>query len=242
MSEVRASVPRDASLMVTFGYFGIKSSVLSLIVDLLVICFAVIYVALIYWTVTDARRRIGDPLLVGCAFLVSLVPFVGAIVYMIVRPPDFLEDARERELEIRTAEARLARLRAELCPHCDFPIERDFLRCPSCQRQLKERCGSCSRPLDPGWSLCPYCEAPAPGGEPERSRRRRARVERESQAELGPRDGELEPSAPRGRRARREAPPLALPRRPARTRAARLDRRGAGRGARSARRRSAAAA
>jgi hypothetical protein len=195
--------------MVPFAYFGIKSSALSLIVDLLIVCLAVVYVALIYWTTSDARRRVADPLLVGCAFLVSLVPFVGAVVYMIVRPPDFIEDARERELEIKAAEARLARLQTELCPHCDYPIERDYLRCPSCHRQLKERCASCSRPLDPTWSMCPFCEAPAPGAEPPRSsRRRRSRAEREEPPELEPAEHELEPPpGPRGRRSRREAPP-----------------------------------
>ncbi len=40
----------------------------------------------------------------------SLFPFVGTIVYMIVRPPEYLEDVRERELEMQAAEARLAQL------------------------------------------------------------------------------------------------------------------------------------
>lgn len=193
--------------MVPFAYFGIKSSTLNLIVDLLIVCFAVIYVALIYWVLSDARRRIGDLLLVGCAFIVSLVPFIGAIVYMIVRPPDFIEDARERELEIRAAEARLLRLQTELCPHCDYPIERDYLRCPSCQQQLKQACVSCSRPLDPSWPICPFCEAAVAGAEQPRASRRRTRAEREPQREPD-QQRELEAPTPRGsRRARREAPP-----------------------------------
>ena len=49
-------------------------------------------------------------MLVGCATLAaSLFPFVGTIVYMIVRPPEYLEDVRERELEMQAAEARLHR-------------------------------------------------------------------------------------------------------------------------------------
>ena len=46
-------------------------------------------------------------MLVGCATAASLFPFVGTIVYMIVRPPEYLEDVRERELEMQAAEARL---------------------------------------------------------------------------------------------------------------------------------------
>jgi hypothetical protein len=163
------------------AYFGIESSGLSLAIDLLILFVVVLYFALIYWTYADARRRIFDPMLVGCATAASLFPFVGTIVYMILRPPEYLEDVRERELEMQAAEARLHELDHGLCPHCDYRIERDFIRCPSCLRKLKERCVSCSRPLDQAWTICPYCETEVPGASStRRSRRRRATAESES--------------------------------------------------------------
>ncbi len=159
----------------TLAYFGIESSGLNLVIDLLILFVVVLYFALIYWTYADARRRIYDPMLVGCATAASLFPFVGTIVYMILRPPEYLEDVRERELEMQAAEARLHDLDHGLCPHCDYRIERDFIRCPSCLRKLKERCVSCSRPLDQAWTICPYCETEVPGAAaPRRARRRRA--------------------------------------------------------------------
>jgi hypothetical protein len=159
--------------MPPLAYFGIESSGLNLAVDLLILFVAVLYLSLIYWTYADARRRIIDPMLVGCATAASLFPFVGTIVYMILRPPEYLEDVRERELEMQAAEARLHHLDQTLCPYCDYRIERDFVRCPSCLRKLKERCVSCSRPLDQAWTICPYCEADVPGIAAPRSRRRR---------------------------------------------------------------------
>src|ERR687883_1354485 len=136
--------------------FGINSSGLNTAVKLLVLFLIVIYVALIYYTFADARRRIEDPMLVGCATAASLFPFVGTIVYMIVRPPEYLADVRERELEIAAAEARLAQLGYHLCPHCDYEVERDFLRCPNCMRKLKDPCSNCGKPLDPSWKVCPF--------------------------------------------------------------------------------------
>jgi hypothetical protein len=162
--------------MPPLAYFGIESSGLNLVVDLLILFVVVLYLSLIYWTYTDARRRILDPMLVGCATAASLFPFVGTMVYMILRPPEYLEDVRERELEMQAAEARLHQLDQSLCPHCDYRVERDFIRCPSCLRKLKERCASCSRPLDQAWTICPYCEADVPGLPPPRARRRRAAV------------------------------------------------------------------
>src|SRR5438309_2159993 len=161
--------------MPPLAYFGVESSGLNLVIDLLILFVVVVYLALIYWTYADARRRIVDPMLVGCATAASVFPFVGTIVYMILRPPEYLEDVHERELEMRAAEARLHQLDQSLCPHCDYRIEPDFIRCPSCLRKLKERCVNCSRPLDQAWTICPYCEADVPGlSAPPRQRRRRA--------------------------------------------------------------------
>ena len=153
--------------------FGITNDGLNTAVKLLVLFLVVIYVALIYYTYADARRRIDDGMLVACATVAALFPFVGTIVYMIVRPPEFLDDVRERELEMQAAEARLHGAGYLLCPHCDHEVEKDFLRCPSCLRKLKEACGNCAKPLDPEWKICPYCEAELSGTEG-RVRRRAA--------------------------------------------------------------------
>jgi len=155
------------------SFLGIKNSTVHLVVDLVILFLVVIWLALIYWTFADARRRIADPLLIACATATSLFPFVGSIVYMIVRPPEYLEDVHERELEIQAAEARLAETGVLLCPYCDHDIDKDFLRCPTCMRKLKDPCGNCGRPLDPEWKICPFCEtevgaAPGPARRPRR--------------------------------------------------------------------------
>ena len=116
-----------------------------------------------YWTYADASRRLDDPMLVGCATAASLFPFIGTIVYTIVRPPEYLEDRHERELEIKAAEKRLALLENRTCRNCGGEVEPSFLRCPSCMRKLKEPCRSCGKPLDPRWRVCPYCEAEVAG-------------------------------------------------------------------------------
>jgi len=165
--------------MLSEAVFGINNSGVNLAVNLLILLLVVIWLALVYWTYADARRRIADPLLIGCGTVASLFPYVGTLVYVIVRPPEYLDDVRERELEMQAAEARLAQLGYHLCPHCDYEVEKDFLRCPSCMRKLKDPCQTCGKPLDPQWKICPFCEseigarAPAP---------RRARHRRESTA------------------------------------------------------------
>jgi hypothetical protein len=163
--------------MGVIAIFGITNSTLNRVVSLILLFLVVIWLALIYWTYSDAKRRIADPMLVGCATLCSVFPFLGTIIYMIVRPPEYLEDARERDLEIAAAEARLEQLQ-QGCPYCGFRVEPAFLRCPSCLRRLKEPCQTCGKPLDPLWKICPYCESEIAGTSPpvaEPSRRRAGR-------------------------------------------------------------------
>jgi hypothetical protein len=166
--------------------FGISSGGLDLAVRLVILFLVVIWLALVYWTYSDARRRIADPMLVACSTAASLFPFVGTIVYMIVRPPEYLDDVRERELEMQAAEARLHQLNYLLCPHCDHEVERDFLRCPNCMRKLKDPCVTCGKPLDPQWPICPYCETEVPGAIQPRRARRRRREEPEEQPAVEP--------------------------------------------------------
>jgi hypothetical protein len=199
--------------MPPIAYFGIESSGLSLAIDLLILFLVVLYGSLVYWTYADARRRIADPMLIGCATAASFFPFVGTVVYMILRPPEYLEDVREREMDLQAAEARLHELDYSLCPHCDYRIERDFIRCPSCLRKLKERCVSCSRPLDRTWTICPYCETDVSAAKPARraSRRERpstsgspslrARAGADGELQVDPLEVELEPAAPARSRA-----------------------------------------
>lgn len=119
-------------------------------------CLGVLWLALVFWTFKDARKRIEDPIIVGVAVLCSLVlPYMGTLVYAILRPAEYLDEVRERELEMRAMEQELQSLRA--CPSCGELIRPDFLACPSCRRQLRSACPSCERVLEPSWKLCPYC-------------------------------------------------------------------------------------
>src|SRR6201990_102089 len=191
--------------MYALAIFEIKNSSLNPAVSVALLILGVLYLALIFWTFADARRRIDDPLLVICATLASFFPFVGVIVYLIVRPPEFLDDVRLRELEMTAAEARLASLDYSLCPHCDYEVQSDYLRCPSCMRKLKERCHSCSKPIDPAWRICPFCEAETSAPTPSATRRRRRQTTDQSTvpdvaAQPQP---ELEEATPTGETSRR---------------------------------------
>jgi hypothetical protein len=145
--------------------------------NLLIFFVAVFWLSSVYWVYKDARRRIDDPWLVGMATVLGLLPFLGPLIYTFFRPPEYLADVRERELEIRAMEERLRS--SELhCPVCRAEVDPAYLVCPVCTTKLKQACTSCRAPLEPLWQVCPYCEA---------------RVERHAPIEFGLDEATLEP-------------------------------------------------
>jgi hypothetical protein len=119
----------------------------------------VFWLASAYWVYKDARRRIDDPWLLAMAVALGVFPpFVGPLLYMLFRPPEYLEDVRERELEIKAMEDSIDV--AERCPVCRAAIEATFLACPVCATKLKDSCRRCKAPLEPLWQICPFCETP----------------------------------------------------------------------------------
>jgi double zinc ribbon protein len=199
--------------MRALAIFGLHGG-LNLAVQLVLLVLVALWIALVWWTYADANRRVDDPMLVACATAGSFFfPFVGAIVYAIVRPPEYLDDVRERELEIAAAQARLAQVEALSCPHCGFEVEKTFLRCPSCMHKLKEPCTTCGRPLDPRWKICPYCESEVTAA-PARRRPARRAATPAAERSAPPPDRTSRPAPPPDRTTR-AAPPERTARRDA---------------------------
>jgi hypothetical protein len=131
----------------------------------LVVFVVVFWLATVYWVWKDARRRIDDWRLITLAVIVGAIPpFIGPLIYMLFRPPEYLEDVRERDLEIRAIESRLGGPELK-CKVCGSGVEPDYLVCPVCTTRLRSACAACHKPLEPAWQVCPYCETPVPVGD-----------------------------------------------------------------------------
>jgi ribosomal protein L32 len=87
--------------------------------------------------------------------LVALLPIVGFMVYLMLRPQETLADTYERSLE---QEALLQAIEEpEVCPGCGQRVRSEYLFCPSCHTKLKRPCPSCGQAMHLRWALCPYC-------------------------------------------------------------------------------------
>lgn len=132
-------------------------SALSFVLFAAISYIGVLWLALAFSVIRDARRRAMSQMMwavsMGLAFF---PPFLGALVYFVVRPPQTMEEERALELELYDPAAD-GEAPNRACPHCGREIERAFIICPYCRTQFARRCGNCDRAMRLGWSICPYC-------------------------------------------------------------------------------------
>jgi hypothetical protein len=126
-----------------------------------VIYLMVLWIALAFYVARDARRRSRSWLFTILAALLGLVPpFLGALIYLVIRPPRTLDEGRAFALEEQALVApEPGPEGVRPCPTCGRDIDVDFILCPYCRTQFARRCGHCDRALRLGWSVCPYCAA-----------------------------------------------------------------------------------
>jgi RNA polymerase subunit RPABC4/transcription elongation factor Spt4 len=129
------------------------------LLTILEVYLAILYLAIAYWALKDARSRSDSVGLHYFALFINLlVPLLGLLVYLLVRPGSTLVERRALELE---AEALTPTTEVggdvRPCPACGREIERDFVLCPYCNTRFAKRCPSCHKAVRLGWTLCPYC-------------------------------------------------------------------------------------
>ena len=115
-----------------------------------------LWISLVIWAFRDMRARSRDPFAqVLSALVVALLPVVGIIIYLILRPQETLAEGYERALE---EEALLQEIEEKpRCPGCSRTTEANWLLCPYCHTRLKKACQDCQSLLELQWNLCPYC-------------------------------------------------------------------------------------
>ena len=101
-----------------------------------------LYVLSVVYVFIDARRR-GASAYVAWG-IIALIPFVGLIAYLVLRPHSYASDREEQELDMALRERQLAQYGT--CPQCGAPIEKDFVVCPL---SAPARCALAGLPLLP---------------------------------------------------------------------------------------------
>jgi hypothetical protein len=117
-----------------------------------------LWFALIVWAFRDIESRSRSVIAqIFSTLLVVLFFIPGALIYLLLRPRETLDEAFGRALEEEYLLQDLEDL--SLCPTCHHPVRDDFIVCPQCYTELRRTCPSCERLVDVNWSICAFCTA-----------------------------------------------------------------------------------
>ena len=117
-----------------------------------------LWFALAVWTFRDIESRSRSVIAQIFSTLVVVLFFIpGALIYMLLRPKETLDDAFGRALEEEYLLQDLEDL--SLCSTCHRPVQQDYVACPHCFTELRHTCHSCNRLVDVSWAICAYCTA-----------------------------------------------------------------------------------
>lgn len=146
------------TLETLFSYLNILIAVFAALV-------AAFWLSLVIWAFRDMRLRSRDPFAqILAAVMVATLPFIGILIYLILRPPETLAERYERALE---EEALLQEIEERpRCHKCSRTIDSKWVVCPNCHVELKKPCVNCVELLDLNWGVCPFCTAGQPKDRP----------------------------------------------------------------------------
>ncbi|MGB9833304.1 MAG: zinc ribbon domain-containing protein [Caldisericum exile] len=132
--------------------------------DVFIIIFSLVILVLIIaiYVYNDSKLRGGNAL----GWLIAVIVFGGIlplVFYLMIRSPYTLEEIKEEKerKEVLELQKKYYELQIEKeifkCPVCGEEVKSDYLYCPHCFTQLKNKCPNCQKIIEKDAKICPYC-------------------------------------------------------------------------------------
>lgn len=119
--------------------------------------FGLLWLAVIIWVTKDALQRSSSVLFQAFAILLNiLIPFLGVLLYMIIRPAKTRMETYYEELERNMLEGGEV-TDTSVCEKCLTPVDKEYSFCPNCAQSLKKSCAGCKHSFPNLWNICPFC-------------------------------------------------------------------------------------
>ena len=119
--------------------------------------FALLWLAIIIWVTKDVLQRSNSILFQAFSILLNiLVPILGVLLYLIIRPGKTRMERYYEELERNMLEGE-SLSEQNSCDKCLTPADKDYSYCPNCGESLKTACTKCKKSFPNVWSICPFC-------------------------------------------------------------------------------------
>jgi hypothetical protein len=86
---------------------------------------------------------------------IGLIPILGWIIYLIVRPSETIDEIYWGDLERRYLKYEAKDLGD--CPRCGTQLYPGFIFCPNCKKRIKRKCSNCEVYVDLEYKYCTNC-------------------------------------------------------------------------------------
>ncbi|MDD3474471.1 MAG: zinc ribbon domain-containing protein [Candidatus Dojkabacteria bacterium] len=120
-----------------------------------------ILVAIVFWVVVtswiwvDSDERTTNKWIRLFYVVIGMIPILGWIIYLIVRPPETIDEIYWGDLERRYLKYEAKDLGD--CPKCGTQLYPGYIFCPNCRQRIKIKCDKCGVYVDLESKYCTHC-------------------------------------------------------------------------------------
>lgn len=119
--------------------------------------FGLLWLAIIIWVTRDSIHRSSSLFFQTFAIILNiLVPVLGVLLYLIIRPAKTNMESYYEELEHRLLSEN-ADTPSASCEKCLTPSDAAYTFCPNCGEKMKQACRKCKKSFPTIWHICPFC-------------------------------------------------------------------------------------
>jgi hypothetical protein len=134
---------------------GIANANYSILGTVVAVIGIIFWLVVTSWIWVDSDERTTSNWMRIFYVFIGLVPVVGWIIYLIVRPSETIDEIYWGDLERRYLKYEAKDLGD--CPRCGSQLYPGFIFCPNCGKRLKRKCPKCEVYVDLDHKYCPNC-------------------------------------------------------------------------------------
>ncbi len=135
---------------------GITKVDFNFVWTLMIMALVIFWIVVLYWVWLDSGDRVSSiSARIGYVLLPLFLFVPGLIIYLLIRPPQTIEEIYWADLERRYLKYETSELGD--CPKCGTQLFPGFTYCPNCRLVLKVKCPNCEVEMDKHYKYCPSC-------------------------------------------------------------------------------------
>jgi predicted RNA-binding Zn-ribbon protein involved in translation (DUF1610 family) len=134
---------------------GIAEANYSMLATVVAVVSIIFWLVVTSWIWVDSDERTTSKWMRLFYVIIGIIPVIGWIIYLIVRPTETIDEIYWGDLERRYLKYEAKDLGD--CERCGTQLYPGFVFCPNCGKRIKRKCSNCEVYVDLEYKYCPNC-------------------------------------------------------------------------------------